>query len=84
MNTNGLLAILDGCQNLECLELRDCVNLNLYGGLLKKRLCRIKDFKYHKEVVTVIIGDYVTNVSKYTLTYDAADKIPNWCIEADD
>ncbi|KAG2260656.1 hypothetical protein Bca4012_008659 [Brassica carinata] len=38
----GLNAILDGCPNLEHLDLRQCFNLNLVGDLEKRCLERIK------------------------------------------
>ncbi|XP_065882119.1 F-box protein SKIP19-like [Euphorbia lathyris] len=45
LTNEGLQAILDGCQHLESLDLRQCFNVNLEGDL--KRICseRIKDLR---------------------------------------
>ncbi|XP_010467545.2 PREDICTED: putative F-box protein At4g05475 [Camelina sativa] len=45
LTDTGLNAILDGCPNLEHLDLRKCFNIKLAGNLEKKCLERIKEFR---------------------------------------
>ncbi|XP_010455876.2 PREDICTED: putative F-box protein At4g05475 [Camelina sativa] len=45
LTDTGLNAILDGCPNLEHLDLRKCFNIKLVGNLEKKCLERIKEFR---------------------------------------
>lgn len=45
LTNEGLQAILDGCPNLESLDLRQCFNVNLEGHLGKRCTERIKDLR---------------------------------------
>ncbi|XP_057729197.1 putative F-box/LRR-repeat protein 23 [Arachis stenosperma] len=45
LTNDGLLAILDGCPNLESLDLRQCFNLKLEGKLERRCAEQIKDFR---------------------------------------
>nr|KYP45157.1 F-box protein SKIP19 [Cajanus cajan] len=45
LTNDGLLAILDGCPHLESLDLRQCFNVNLVGGLGKRCAEQIKDLR---------------------------------------
>ncbi|VYS61747.1 unnamed protein product [Arabidopsis thaliana] len=47
----GLNAILDGCPHLECLDLRQCFNINLFGDVERQFLERIKDFRCPNDVL---------------------------------
>ncbi|KAL3833688.1 hypothetical protein ACJIZ3_008424 [Penstemon smallii] len=75
----GLQAILDGCPNLESLDLRQCFNLDFGGNL--RRLCdlRIEDFRAP--------GDDVIDVEYLTIydDYDDDDYYvdPDWHIDSD-
>ncbi|GKG12522.1 putative F-box/LRR-repeat protein 23, partial [Tanacetum coccineum] len=41
----GLKAILDGCRHLESLDLRDCLNIDLKGDMVKRCSQQIKYLK---------------------------------------
>ncbi|KAL2341103.1 hypothetical protein Fmac_009043 [Flemingia macrophylla] len=45
LTNEGLLAILDGCPHLESLDLRQCFNVTLVGGLGKRCAEQIKDLR---------------------------------------
>ncbi|XP_027337524.1 putative F-box/LRR-repeat protein 23 [Abrus precatorius] len=45
LTNDGLLAILNGCQHLESLDLRGCVNLNLTASLSKRCSEQVKDLR---------------------------------------
>ncbi|CAN1844145.1 F-box protein SKIP19 [Linum perenne] len=57
----GLQAILDGCRQLESLDLRNCFNLKMEGDLEKRCRQQIKDLKCPKDSV----DDYPYGVSDY-------------------
>ncbi|XP_052111195.1 putative F-box/LRR-repeat protein 23 [Arachis duranensis] len=45
LTNDGLLSILDGCPNLESLDLRQCFNVNLIGNLERRCAEQIKDLR---------------------------------------
>ena len=45
LTNDGLLAILDGCPNLESLDLRQCFNVSLVGSLGRRCAEQIKDLR---------------------------------------
>lgn len=64
MTSKGLEAILDGCPNLESLDIRKCFNVWQHGGIADRIAREIKDFKLPHDPMelsyweAVILGSY--------------------------
>ncbi|KAI4310568.1 hypothetical protein MLD38_035537 [Melastoma candidum] len=67
LTNKGLGAILDGCPQLESLDLRDCYNIVLKSSDLEKKWERIKDMRW-PQVATA------SGFNGYDLSFDPLDR----------
>ncbi|QHO18193.1 hypothetical protein HN51_061020 [Arachis hypogaea] len=69
LTNDGLLAILDGCPNLESLDLRQCFNLKLEGKLGRRCAEQIKYFRHPCDP----IDDYPFGAENVALEFAAEE-----------